>query len=93
MPKNDKLINSLRKIADRNRQENVRLASERDTPQIYAAIAISLWETLDMPDSEKAGAIEMIFAKSQEVWFDCIDKSGDIIEFCQKKTGIDLMLK
>lgn len=41
MSKNDKLINSLRKIASRNRSENIAKAAERDTSQIYAVLAIS----------------------------------------------------
>lgn len=90
MAKNDKLINSLRQIAARNRLENVRIASERDTPQIYAALAIALWKTLDMPDDQKVDAIETIFAESQDIWIDCVESGDDMLMLCEELTGIDV---
>ena len=78
MGKNNKLINSLAEIARRNREQNVMAASERDTPQIYSAIAIALWKTLDMPDS----------VESQWIWEECIEKNRNIEELCEDVTGI-----
>lgn len=88
MGKNNKLINSLAEIARRNREQNVMAASERDTPQIYSAIAIALWKTLDMPDSEKPDAINSIFVESQRIWEECIEKNCNIEELCEDVTGI-----
>ena len=93
MAKNDKLINSLAQIAARNRAEHVRMASEKDTPQIYAAIAMALWELLGMPDEEKADAIEDIFAESQKIWEESIEKNIDMVEWCEEHTGINVMGK
>lgn len=88
MGKNNKLINSLTEIARRNRAQNVMAASERDTPQIYSALAIALWKKLDMPNDEKADAINDIFAESQRIWAECIEKNHDIEKLCEDFTGI-----
>ena len=90
MSKNNRLINSLAEVARRNRLEHVKQASERDTPQIYSALALALWNTLAMPDEEKPEAIEMIFAESQEIWIDCVNKGKDIEQLCFEKTGISI---
>ena len=90
MAKNNKLINSIKEIAARNREENIRVASEKDTVQIYAALAMALWNTLDMPDSEKADAIETVFEESQSIWMDCIEKGYDMDKKCLELTGIDV---
>ena len=91
MAKNSKLINSIAAVAARNRLEHVRIASERDTPQIYAALAMALWKTLDMPDDKKADAIGVIFAESQEIWIDCVESGDNIVRLCEELTGIDVM--
>lgn len=88
MAKNDKLINSLTKIAMRNRAMHVEEASSQDTPQIYAAIAIALHRLLDTDN--KTEAINIIFAESQKVWFDCVDNGIDMIQKCIEETGIDI---
>ena len=88
MAKNKKLLNSLSEVAKRNIEKNVMAASERDTPQIYSALAIALWNMLDMPENEKADAINDIFVESQKVWSDCIDKGIDIEKMCVDITGI-----
>lgn len=90
MAKNNRLINSLAEVARRNREQNVRAASEKDTPQIYSALAIALWNMLDLPEDEKADAIEQIFAESQEIWIDCVNKGKDIEQLCLEKTGISI---
>lgn len=90
MAKNNKLINSLAEVARRNRDQNIKEASERDTLQIYSALAIALWNMLDLPVGEKADAIEQIFAESQEVWIDCVNKGKDIEQLCFEKTGISI---
>ena len=88
MPKNNKLINSLAEVARRNRAENVRTASERDTPQIYSALAIALWNTLGCHDDEKADAIYTVFTESQNIWEQCIREGKDIEKMCEELTGI-----
>ena len=91
MPKNNKLINSLAAVAARNREANMRAASERDLPQIYSAIALALWNMLALPDEEKADAIEDIFAESQKIWEESWENGEDMVEKCKDLTGIDIM--
>ena len=91
MAKNNKLINSLAEIARRNREQHVIEASDRDVPQIYSIMATALWRMLDLPDEEKTDAIKMIFAESQKIWIECIDKGMNIeaiIQMCEDETGI-----
>lgn len=45
MGKNNKLINSLNEIAQRNRAQNVGIAANQMVPQIYAAVALALHST------------------------------------------------
>lgn len=88
MPKNDKLINSLKEIAARNRAENIRVASERDTPQIYAAVAMALWRSMNAPDDFKREFIDSVFCLSQEIWTENYDKN--MVTTCYEETGIQL---
>ena len=91
MPKNDKLINNLRMIAARNREMNVAAAAEQDTPAIYAAIAIALHRLLLLEsDEDKVDAINTIFAESQEIWIDCVERGVDMVKYCKDETGIDI---
>ena len=90
MAKNDKLINSLRLIAAKNRENNVIAASEQDTPAIYAAIAIALYRLLLIEEENKIDAINTIFAESQEIWTDCVDRGLDMVKWCLDETGIDI---
>ena len=60
-------------------------------PQAYAAVAMALWNTLDMPDAEKTDAIEVIFAESQRIWQECADNHMNIIQMCRELTGIDVV--
>lgn len=91
MAKNNKLINSLAEVARRNREQHVMEASDRDIPQIYSAMALALWRTLDLPDKEKVDAIRVIFSESQRIWVECVNKGMDvnaIIKMCEDETGI-----
>ena len=91
MAKNDKLINSLKAIAAKNREYHILAAAEKDTPQIYAAIAVALHRLLLLEDDDKAQAIRTIFAESQNIWFDCVEKGGDMVALCLDETGIDIL--
>lgn len=91
MAKNNTLINSIRAIAAKNQQENIARAADKDTPQIYAALAIALHRLLDMPEDDKAEAINSIFVESQEIWLDCVNRGLDINQMCIDETGIDII--
>lgn len=77
MAKNNKLISQY-KAMYRQIQEI--------TPQVYAAIAISL---------HRRGAefeeINDIFADSQEIWTECLNSGVNMQELCKKETGIDVL--
>ena len=90
MAKNNKLINSLRLVAERNRMENIRKAAEQDTPAIYAALALALWNTLDIPEEERTDAIKTVFAESQAIWYECVNTNKDMVSMCLERTGIDV---
>ena len=81
MAKNKNFINSQKllyqKIAD-------------TVPQIYASVALALWNTLGGSDVEKQEAIESIFAESQEIWQKCADNNEDMIQMCEEVTGFDV---
>ena len=91
MSKNNKVINSILAVAERNRSTHIAEAADKDTPQIYAALAISLYRLLDMPEQEKAEAINSIFVESQNIWLDCVNRGLDITQMCIDETGIDVI--
>lgn len=91
MSKNNKLINSILAVVERNRSTHIAEAADNDTPQIYAALAISLYRLLDMPEQEKAEAINSIFVESQNIWLDCVNRGLDINQMCIDETGIDVI--
>lgn len=84
MGKNNRLINQLNAIASRNRQLHVEEASDKMVPQIYAAMAIALHR------SEKFGyeRINRVFLESQRIWEDFSGNIGEMIELCEKETGV-----
>lgn len=86
MGKNNRLINQLKKIAKRNREMNVEIASDEIVPQIYAAIAIALHR------SERFGyqRINRVFAKSQQIWEKFEGRADEMVELCEKETGIKI---
>ena len=59
-------------------------------PKMYSAVAIALWECLDMSDDDKVEAIESIILDTQYIWQQCADGHIDILERCKELTGIDV---
>lgn len=85
MAQNKNVLKMAKKMAEaRNR------IIERDTTEIYAAIAIALFRMLDMPDKEKYDAIHSIFAESQGIWMQSIEEKRDMVQKCIEETGIDI---
>lgn len=86
MGKNNRLINQLKEIAKRNREMNVEIASDEIVPQIYAAIAIALHR------SERFGyeRINRVFAESQRIWEEFEGHADEMVEMCEKETGITI---
>lgn len=82
-----KYMNTLAKI---NHNDKVQEAAEKDTVQIYSAMAISLYNLLEGTHDEKIDNINQIFVESQRVWSDCVENGDDILKECEKLTGINL---
>lgn len=84
MGKNNKLINQLNAIASRNRQLHVEEASDKMVPQIYAAMAIALHRTYGFGYER----INRVFLKTQHIWEDFSGNIEEMIELCEKETGV-----
>lgn len=86
MGKNNKLINSLNEIAKRNRAENVDKASNEMIPQLYAAMALALHR------SEKFGfeRINRVFIETQNIWESFNGNISEMVDLCEKETGIKI---
>lgn len=87
MGKNNKLINSLNEIAQRNRAQNVGIAANQMVPQIYAAVAIALHRTYGFGYKR----INDVFVESQRVWENFDGTPDDMIALCEKETGVTVI--
>lgn len=86
MPKNDKLINQLKEVARRNR-ENIRFEESMDiTPKIFASVAIALHEEYGFGNKR----INHVVQVAQDVWAN--EKDG-VIDKCEEVTGITFVYK
>lgn len=93
MSKNNKFIEYMKILSAINHNERVEEAAKQDTVQIYSVLAMALFDLLDGDDKEKTDSINTIFARSQEIWLDCVDKNIDVVEECEKLTGITMRYK
>lgn len=87
MGKNNRLINSINAIAKRKQYENVEKASDQMVPQIYAAMAIALHRTCGF-DYEQ---INSVFLESQHIWEDFTGAFDEMIDLCERETGITVI--
>lgn len=87
MAKNDRLINSLKEIAKRNRLENINKASNEMVTQIYAALAIALHREYGFGHER----INRAFKKSQEIWVSFTGTGDDMVKMCEEETGVKLI--
>lgn len=87
MGKNNRLINSINAIAKRKQEENVGKAADQMVPQIYAAMALALYRTCGF-DYEQ---INSAFLESQHIWEDFVGSGDEMIELCEKETGITVI--
>lgn len=82
MAKNNKLINSLKEIAKRNRADNINTASENLIPHVYAAVALALHRECGWGYKR----INRLFYQSQCIWESLGEET--MVELCEKETGI-----
>lgn len=87
MGKNNRLINSINAIAKRRQDENVGRAADQMVPQIYAAMAIALHRTYGFGYDR----INRVFVESQHIWEDFVGFGDEMIELCEKETGISVV--
>lgn len=84
MGKNNRLINSINAIARRKQDENVGKAADQMVSQIYAAMALALYHTYGFDYKQ----INAVFLESQHIWEDFVGVGDEMIELCEKETGI-----
>lgn len=87
MGKNNKLINTVRILAEQNRIKAVEKASDDMVPQIYAAIAIALHREYGWGYAR----INRVFLRSQEVWEGFAGRINEMVKLCEEETGISLV--
>lgn len=87
MGKNNKLINTVRILAEQNRIKAVEKASDDMVPQIYAAIAIALHREYGWGYTR----INRVFLRSQEVWEGFAGRMSEMAKLCEEETGISLV--
>ena len=77
MGKNNNLINKYKMLYKK---------IEQITPEVYAGIALAL--------HRKCGwgykRIKDLFSESQIIWNECINSDINMVEMCEKETGIEL---
>ena len=78
MGKNNNLINKYKMLYKK---------IEQITPEVYAGIALAL--------HRKCGwgykRINDLFVESQTIWNECINSDINMMEMCEKETGIELI--
>lgn len=84
MSKNKKLIRSINMLAKKKQSENVGRAADQMVPQIYAAMAIALHRTYGFGYDR----INRVFVESQHIWSEFSGRGEEMIELCEKETGV-----
>ena len=59
-----------------------------DLPYMYSAVALAMWNLVEGSDEEKYDAIMDMIAESSRVWNDIVENGKDIVEECERVTGI-----
>lgn len=84
MAKNNYLINQMKNIKKREKEldQNIDVV----LPSVYAAIALALHRSC----GTTADDIRYIFAESQRIWYESLEKDIDMIQMCEDETGIEV---
>lgn len=80
MAKNKHLIEQMKRV-----QKNI----NNITPAVYAGIALALYRK----HGWRFKRINDLFAESQVIWHECVEKDVDMISMCLEETGIDVQHK
>ena len=89
MGKNNKLINQMRALAARNQLEAIEKASDELVPIIYAAMALALHRSYGFGYKR----ITDVFAESQRIWEEHVGDMEDMVQLCEKETGITVVFR
>lgn len=84
MAKTRAQIEEMRQIA--RLQKAIKDETRKVLPAVYACIAKVLYEKNGMSADEIAD----VFSATQEAWTEAIDREDEMIEWCEKITGIEL---
>ena len=80
MAKNKALIEQMKL------QAKLREQIKQVTPDVYAGIALALHRKYGWGFKR----INALFAESQEIWNECVQSDINMIQMCEKETGIDI---
>lgn len=56
-------------------------------PNVYAGIALALSRVYEWDPDQ----IRELFAESQAIWYEAVDKGIDMVAMCDNETGIDVV--
>ena len=88
MSKNNRLINSMKALAEQNQVKNFAKASDEMVPVIYAAMALALHSTCGFGYKR----INDVFVESQRIWEEFAGTPDEMIKLCKEQTGISITL-
>ena len=60
----------------------------RYLPYMYSAVALAMWNLVDGNEEEKYDAIMDMIAESNRVWNDIVESGKDVVEECERITGV-----
>lgn len=74
-----------------NKQKIIHQKIADTLPKMYAAFALAIWRSVEnMPEDDKQELISILFAETQCIWQESADNHFDIVEECERVTGIDV---
>lgn len=62
-----------------------------DLPYMYSAVALATWELIEGDEEQKYDAVMEMINKSVEIWNEVVNSGKDIIEECERITGIQII--
>lgn len=77
MGKNNNLINNYKMLYKK---------IEQITPEVYAGIALALHRKYGWGYKR----INDLFSESQTIWNECVNSGINMVEMCERETGIEL---
>lgn len=69
-----------------NHYKNLYKQINQITPEVYAGIALALHRKYRWGFKR----ISDLFAESQEIWNECIHSDVNMVEMCERETGIEV---